>query len=82
VGFGLIHNGHVPVTLECFQVQSNQVAQFVYGVVRHIDLFSELGKHLGGLIFKKLHQDIVFVFEIQVNRSVGDTRFTGNLGNR
>jgi hypothetical protein len=79
--FGLIDDGHVPVPLEFFEVDANQIAQFVKSGIGAIDLLTEALEYLLGLIAEKLDQDVVLVFEIEVDGSVGDTGFTGDLGN-
>jgi len=82
MGFGLIDDGHVPVPLELFEVYANQVAQFVDGRLGAIDLLSEAIENLFGLVAEELDQDIVLVLEIEVDRSVSDTGFTCDLGDR
>jgi hypothetical protein len=81
VGFGLVDNGHVPVALELFEVMANQNSEFVNGTVGPIDILAKALKNLLGLVIEKLNQNVVFVFEIEINRTVGDTGFFSNLRN-
>ena len=76
----LIYDGHVAVALELRQVTVNQITQLVDGGVGFFDLFPEAAEDLFGFVLEKLNQDIVFVFKIEVNRSVGDAGLPGDLG--
>ena len=78
---GLVQDGHVPVLLEFRQVAANQVAELVHGVVALVDRLPEAVKNLFGLVIEKLNQNIVLVFEIEIDGAVGDTGFPGYLGN-
>jgi hypothetical protein len=42
--------------------------------------FPEQIEYLFGLVRKKLNQDVILVFKVEINRSIGHTRFSGNLG--
>ena len=81
MGHGLIHNRHVPVFLELFQMPVNQIPEFADGIVRLFHLFPETGKNLFGLIGEKLNQNIIFVLEIQINGSIRNTGFPRDLRN-
>jgi len=60
----------------------NQVAKFINGSIRSVDFLSEAGENLSGFITVKLNQDIFFIFEIKIDRTIGNPRFPCNLGNR
>lgn len=82
MGFRLIHDGHVPVALKFIQMPADQVAKLVHGIFGLADFFPEQVENLFGLVGKKLHQDVVLIFEIQINRPVRYTGFPCDLGNR
>jgi hypothetical protein len=42
----------------------DEVAQFVQTVVRYFNLSSEPIKHLLGSVIEKMHQNVIFIFEI------------------
>jgi hypothetical protein len=58
----------------------DQILQLVLGRVTFFNRFAKPVKNLFGFIPKELNQDIVLVFEVQINGSIRDTRFFGNLG--
>jgi len=60
----------------------NQVAKFINSSICSVNFLSEAGENLSGFITEKLNQDIFFVFEIQIDRTVGNPRFPCNLRNR
>lgn len=60
----------------------NQVAKFINSSICSVNFLSEAGENLSGFITEKLNQDIFFVFEIQIDRTVGNPRFPRNLRNR
>ena len=80
VGKGLVYDGHIAVALEFSHVTVNQIAQLVDGCVGLFDLFPEAAEDLFCFVLEKLNQDIVLVFKIEVNRSVGDAGLPGDLG--
>jgi hypothetical protein len=79
--FHLIDNRHVAIALEFFEVASNEISEFFDGVTGAVDFFPKTLKGLFGLEIKKLNQNVVFVFEIQIYGTVGDTGFFGDLRN-
>jgi hypothetical protein len=81
VGFGLVDDSQIPVTLKFFEVPSDEVSQLLDGAAPAIDFFSETLENLLGLVFEKLNQDIVLVFEVQIDGPIGHTSFSGDLGN-
>ena len=81
MGFDLVNNRHFPVALKFFQMPANEIAQFIRTGIRTVQFFSERTKHLFGFIIEKLDQNIVFIFEIQIDGAVGDLCYFGNLGN-
>jgi hypothetical protein len=81
VGFGLEDDGQIPVTLKFFKVPPDEVSQLLDGTATAIDFFSEALENLLGLVFEKLNQDIVLVFEVQIDGPIGHTSFSGDLGN-
>jgi len=60
----------------------NQVAKFIDSSICSVNFLSEAGENLSGFITEKLNQDIFFVFEIQIDRTIGNSRFPCNLRNR
>jgi len=57
----------------------NQNFELINGAVGPIDIFAKALKNLLGLIVEKLNQNVVFVFKIEINRTVGDTGFFCDL---
>ncbi len=60
----------------------DKVAQFIQAVVRLFDLSSEPFKHLLGPVAEKLHQNVIFIFKIEIDGTVGHTCYFCNLRNR
>jgi hypothetical protein len=58
-----------------------EITKFVQAGIGLIHLRPETIKYLLGFIIEKLDQNIVFIFEIQVDSAVGDPGDPGNLGN-
>ena len=46
-----------------------------------VDFRSEPFKNLFGFVLKKIDQDVVFIFEIQVDGTISHAGFPGDLGN-
>ena len=59
----------------------NEIAKFVQAGIGAIHLRPETIKYLLGFIIEKLNQNIVFIFEIQIDGAVGDAGFFANLSN-
>jgi hypothetical protein len=59
----------------------DKIPKFIQAVLSPIDLLTEGFKNLFGPKTEKLNQDVVFIFEIQVDSAVGDPGFFCNLGN-
>jgi hypothetical protein len=59
----------------------NEIAKFVQTRIGTIHLRPKTIKNLFGFIIEKLDQNIVFIFEIQIDGAVGDLCYFGNLGN-
>ena len=78
----LVENGHIPVSLKLFQMSPNQISKFINGVVGLIHLFPETAENLFGLMIEKLNQNIIFIFEIEIDGAVSHTGFFGDLSNR
>jgi hypothetical protein len=68
----------VPCAWPCSTIE---IIQFADSVIRLAHFFPEFFKDLFGFIAKKLHQDIILVFKIQINGTVGHPCFFGNLRN-
>jgi hypothetical protein len=60
----------------------NQVPKFIHGRVSSVNFLSKTAENLSGFVTEKLHQDIFFIFEIKINRTIGDPGFLCNLRNR
>ena len=60
---------------------SDKIAQFRRTIVGLFNLSSEPFEHLLGPVTEKLHQNIVFIFEIKIDRPVSHPGFFGDLGN-
>jgi hypothetical protein len=67
--------------LKFFKVPSDEVFQLLDGAATAIDFFSEALENLLGFVFEKLNQDIVLVFEVQIDGPIGHTSFSGYFGN-
>jgi len=59
----------------------NQVPEFIYSSICSVHFLSEAGENLSGFITEKLNQDIVLVFEVQIDGPIGHTGFSGDFGN-
>jgi hypothetical protein len=62
-------------------MSTNKIAKFINGIVGSVNFLSEASKNLSGFIAEKLNQNIIFVFEIKIDRAVSDPGFPGNLRN-
>jgi len=60
----------------------NQVAKFIYSSICPVNFLSEAGENLSGFITEKLNQDIFFIFEVKIDRTIGNPCFPRNLRNR
>jgi hypothetical protein len=60
----------------------NQASQFFFGGCRFADGLPKTLEDLTGFVLVKLNQDIVLVFEVEVNGAIRYARLLGNLGNR
>jgi hypothetical protein len=58
----------------------DEIAQFIQTIVRLVDLLPETIKYLSGFVTEKLYQNIVFIFEIQIDSTISHAGFPGNLG--
>jgi len=81
MGFHLVHHGHIPIPLKFGQMPPDEIAQFIKAVVRLFHLSSEPVKHLLGSVAEKLHQNIIFIFEIKIDGTVGHPGLFSDLGN-
>jgi hypothetical protein len=62
-------------------MSTNKIAKLINGIVRSVNFLPEASKNLSGLVAEKLNQDIIFVFEIKIDRAVSDPCFSGDLRN-
>ena len=76
----LVQNRHIPVLLKFGQMPPDKIAQFRRTIVRLFNLGAEAFEHLLGPVTEKLHQNIVFIFEIKIDGSIGHTGLFGDLG--
>jgi len=60
---------------------SNQVSELFDSILGLIHLFSETPENLLGLVVEELNQNIIFIFEIQIDGSISHTGFLGDLRN-
>ena len=81
MGFSPIDYCHIPVILKFLEMSTNKIAKFINGIVGSVNFLSEASKNLSGFIAEKLNQNIIFVFEIKIDRAVSDPCFPGNLRN-
>lgn len=81
MNFHLIYHGHIPVLLKRFEMAVYQISKFANRIIRLVYMFSESIKYLFGFIAEELNQNIILVFEIEVDGAVGNTRGLCNLGN-
>ncbi len=77
----LVENGHIPVCLKLFQMSPDQVSKLVNGILGLVHLFSETSKNLLGLVIEELNQNIIFIFEIQIDGAISHAGFFGDLSN-
>lgn len=57
----------------------DEISKFIDRFVGFFHRFSEPAEHLFGFIIENLQQDIVLILEVEVDRSIGDPCFFGNL---
>ena len=81
MGSHLVQNGHVPVPLKLGKMTSNKIAQLIQTAFRLVNFRPKPFKDLFGFVMKKIYQDVVFIFKIQVNCTISHTGFLGDLGN-
>jgi hypothetical protein len=62
-------------------MQADKIAKFIESIVRFVDFFPEPGKYLLGFVAEKLHQYIILIFEIKIDRAISDIGFPGDLRN-
>jgi hypothetical protein len=77
----LVQNGHISVCLKLFQMSSDQVSKLINGILGLIHLFSETSKNLLGFVIEELNQNIIFIFEIQIDGAISHAGFFGDLSN-
>jgi hypothetical protein len=82
MGFGLVDDGHVAVILEFLQVNTYQPPQLLLGILRLHDRIPEPFEYVPRLVFVELDQDVVLVFEIEIDGSIRHAGFLGDLGDR
>jgi hypothetical protein len=82
MGFNPIDHRHVRVVLKFLEMPPYQIAKFIDSGIRTVNLLSETGKYLSGFITEELNQDILFIFEIKINGTIGNTGLLCDLGNR
>jgi hypothetical protein len=58
----------------------NKIAQLIQTAFHLVDFHPKPFKYLFGFVVKKIDQNVVFIFEIQVNRAIGHAGFLGDLG--
>ena len=81
MGFYLVDHRSVPVALKFGQMPVHQIPQFIPAVLGPIDRLPKPFKYLLGPKIEKLNQDVIFIFKIQIDGTIGDPGFFGNLGN-
>jgi hypothetical protein len=57
----------------------NQVPKFIDSSICSVNFLFEAGENLSGFITEKLNQDIFFIFEIKIDRTIGNPRLPCNL---
>ena len=92
VPFGYTEEEALKEALRCIQCKNplcvqgcpvrDQIPEFIYSCICFVNFLSKAGKDLSGFITEKLNQNIFFIFEIKIDRTIGNTRFSGNLRNR
>jgi len=81
MGFNLIHHSHVWIPLKFREVPPDKVPQFILAVVCLVDGGPEVIENLFGSVIKKMNQDIVLIFKIKVDGTIGHPGLPGNLRN-
>ena len=59
----------------------HQISKLINRIIRLVYVFPESIKYLFGFIAEKLNQNIIFVFEIEIDGAIGNTRCRCNLRN-
>jgi hypothetical protein len=60
-------------------MSADKIPQFVDSIVCFVDFFPEATKNLLGLVTEKLNQDIILIFEIKIDSTIGNFCFPGDL---
>lgn len=58
----------------------DQIVQFIFGIVGLINGIAEAIKNLAGFVTEEMGEDVGFVLEIQIYRSIGNAGFPRDLG--
>jgi hypothetical protein len=77
----LKHDGQVAIACKEFQVALYYPMELFQGMIDFRQFGAPSGKGLIGHVIKDRNQYVVFVFEIEVDRSVSDSGFTSYVGN-
>lgn len=57
----------------------NKIAQFINGGLRMVDFFTKASENLAGFVIEKMDQDVIFIFKVEIYRSVSNAGRPGNL---
>jgi hypothetical protein len=60
----------------------NQFTKFFNGSISPVNFLSKARENLSGFVTVKLNKDIFFIFEIKIDRTIGNPCFLCNLRNR
>jgi len=78
-GFRQIDHGHIRIALKRFKMPTDQIPKFIHRRIGIVHRLSELLEHVFCFVAEKLNEDIVFVFEVQIDRAVCNTGGSGDL---
>jgi len=79
VCFSLVYHRHVSVTLEFLEMLPNKISEFLNSIGALFDRFFEPVKYQFCFVAEKLSKNIILIFEIEINRTVSNFRFFGDL---
>jgi hypothetical protein len=61
-------------------VSTNEIAKFIQTALRLIDFLPKSIKNQLGFVAEEIDQNVIFIFEIEINGTVGHSGFLGDLG--
>ena len=77
-GLGLVNHRHVEIALKHLEMVADEVLKLIGGMFRFLNYLPESVENLLGFVAEKLQQDVVLVFEVQIDGTVGHPGLPGN----